>query len=385
MKLPLRYNLRSIMQRKTRSLLTAGGVAVAIFVSVLMIALSRGLLSSALNTASPDTVIVLSKGAESMEFSAIDPSDFHRLTSSEFIAQASGRPLASPEAYLSTFVTFPDGDVDGTKRGVIRGMWSVGLQVHPQAKIVEGSPPARGFGVAVGRLAAVKLGVPQASLAVGRTIEFEGQRWTVTGVFEAPGTTLESEIWADLDDILTASKRTDYSAVLLTTKGAQAQEDLLFDLTTRTDIRVEAKTEQEYYAAIASSLRPVQAVSVVMTAMLVFGAVMAGMNTMFTSILGRTREMGVLLVLGYKRKAVLLSFILESVFLCVAGGTVGTLAGSVLNGLPMKIPMGAFRFMVDATTLGIGVGLAVVIGVLGAALPVLRVARLKTVEALRAN
>lgn len=384
MRLPIRYNLRSVVQRKTRSLLTAGGIALAIFVSVLMIAMSRGLLASALNTASPDTVIVLSKGAESMEFSAIDPSDFHRLTSSEFVAQAGGRPVASPEAYLSTFVTF--GSVgEEARRGVVRGVWSVALQAHPRVRVVEGSPPARGFGVAIGRLAAVKMGVPSAALAVGKTIEFEGQRWTVTGVFEAPGTTLESEIWADLDDVLTASKREDYSAVVLATPGPQATEDLLFDLTTRTDIRVEAKTEQEYYAAIASSLRPVQAVSVVMTAMLVFGAVMAGMNTMFTSILGRTREMGVLLVLGYKRKAVLLSFVVESLLLCLAGGLVGTAAGSLLNGLPMKIPMGAFRFAVDTTTLGIGVGLAALIGVLGAALPVLRVARLKTVEALRAN
>lgn len=385
MKLPLRYNMRSVLQRKVRSTLTAAGVGVAIFVAILMIALSRGVISSTRRTASPDNVIVLSKGAESMEFSAIDPSVFHLLRSSEHIRTDGGEPLASPEAYLNTFVQFPGGDVHGDKRGVVRGVWPVALKVHEQVRIVAGTAPQRGFQVAIGKLAPTKLGVSTDALAIGRSIEFEGQRWTIVGVFEADGTTLESEIWGHLDDVLVASKRTDYSAVSLKVKGSSAAEDLLFDLSTRTDIRVDGKTEQDYYAAIAAAFKPVEAVSVLMTAMLVLGGIMAGMNTMFTSILGRTREMGVLLVLGYKRKAVLLSFLLESVALCLSGGIVGAALGAGLNGLPMKIPMGAFRFVVDATTLGIGLALAALIGVLGALVPVLRVARLQTVEALRAE
>ena len=122
-----------------------------------------------------------------------------------------------------------------------------------------------------------------------------------------------------------------------------------------------------------------------MTAILVAGALLAGMNTMFTSILGRTREMGVLLILGYKRIAVLVSFVLESVLLCLTGGIVGVAAGACLNGLPIRMPMGAFRFVVDATTVGIGLALAVAIGVLGALVPIMRVARLRTVEALRSE
>lgn len=383
MKLPLRYNLRSLIQRKTRSGLTALGVATAIFISVMMIGLSRGLLSSTRATASPDNVIVLSKGAESMEFSAIDPADFHLLQSSPHIDTDADGPVASPEAYLSTFIQFPEG-VDGERRGVVRGVWPVAFKAHGKVKVVSGTAPQRGFEVTVGKLAATKLGVSPDVLAVGRTVEFEGQRWTVVGVFEAPGTTMEAEVWGHLDDVLLASKRTDYSAVVAKTTGPAAAEELLFDLTTRTDIRVDGRSEASYYAAIAEHLRPIQAVSYTMTALLVGGAVLAGMNTMFTSILGRTREMGVLLVLGYKRKAVLLSFVFESVLLCLAGGAAGAAAGAMLNGLPVRIPMGAFRFAIDASTLLIALGLAVVIGVLGALVPILRVARLQTVEALRA-
>lgn len=385
MTLPLRYNVRSLIERKTRSALTALGVATAIFISVMMIGLSRGLLSSTRDTASPDNVIVLSKGAESMEFSAIDPADFHLLASSEYIQKDGEQVLASPEEYISTFVGFPDGAVGNERRGVVRGVLPIAAKVHDKLRITAGSGPERGFKVVVGALAATKLGVPAETLTLGQTIEFEGQRWTVAGHFEAPGTTLEAEIWAHLDDVLVATKRTDYSAIAVKTAGAKAMDDFLFDLTMRTDIRVEAKSEAAYYSAIAEHLRPVQVVSVLMTAILVTGAVLAGMNTMFTSILGRTREMGVLLVLGYKRKAVLLSFMFESVLLCLIGGMIGIAAGGLLNGLPIRIPMGAFRFAIDATTLGAGVALAIGIGVVGALLPILRVVRLQTVEALRAT
>lgn len=377
MKLPLRYNVRSVLQRRTRSLLTAGGIAVAVFLSVMMIALSRGLIACTSGSASPMNVVVLSRGAESMEFSAIDPSVLHVVE---------GRyTIASPEAYISTFLRLQNDRGPGDRRGVVRGVRSIAWEVHEQARIVEGSPPRRGFEIAVGRLAATKLGVSRDELAIGTWIEFEGQRWKVVGRFDAPGTIFESEIWADLEDVLVASKRTDYSAVTIRTRDASEAKELVFDLSMRTDVRVESRTESAYYAAMAEALAPVSAVSVAMTALLVLGGAMAGMNTMFTSILGRTREMAVLLVLGYRRSAVLASFVLESVLLSVAGGVTGCAAGAALNDLPMRVPMGAFRFAVDATTLGIGLALSVAIGVFGAMIPVLRVARMQAVEGLRSE
>ena len=114
MKLPLRYNVRSVVQRKMRSALTVLGVATAIFVSVTMIGLSRGLILSTLGTASPNNVLVLSKGAESMEFSAIDRSDFHIMSSSEQIHSEAGEVLASPEVYINTFVNFSSAYREGS-------------------------------------------------------------------------------------------------------------------------------------------------------------------------------------------------------------------------------------------------------------------------------
>lgn len=383
MQLPWKYNLRSLTQRKLRSLLTALGVGLAIFLAVLMMALTRGMLAATRASGDEANVLVLSKGAESLEFSALDPEALHLLASSPYLAQADGAALCSPEAYVNTLAGLPGQAAPADQTCVIRGVLPIALQVHPQVAITDGEPPARGYHALVGRLAATKLGLPEAAFATGQKLSFEGETWTISGRFSAPGTTLESEIWVQLDDLMVAGKRNDYSAIVMRAAGPRAREDLIFDLSTRTDVQVQAEAESAYYAAIAQNMKPVQAVSIVMTVLLVFGGVLAGMNTMFNSIVGRTKEMSVLMVLGYRRRAVLLSFVLESIVLCLAGGVLGAAAGRLLNGLPMRFTMSAFTFAADGVTLALALGLALLIGVLGALLPVARVSRMQAVDGLR--
>jgi putative ABC transport system permease protein len=386
MRLPLKYNVQSLLQRKLRSLLTTGGVALSVFMSVMMLALSKGLLTSTAASGIPENIMLLSKGSESLETSAVETAYFNLIKGESGIAPGKdGAALISPEAYMYSNVTFPGVSVEGRPRAVVRGVWPVAQDVHSQFKLLEGAYPDRGFQAAVGKLAAVKLGVPEAALAVGKTLSFEGRDWQIVGRFEAPGTVLDSEVWVHLDDAMVAARRDDYSTIVMRAESAAGAQSLITDLGLRTDIRVDPQSEASYYEVLTRQLKPVQAVAVAMTVILIAGGLMAGMNTMFTSILGRTREMGVLLVLGYKRKSVLLSFILESILLCLAGGIVGVGAGSFLSGLPMKVAMGAFRFVVDWQIVATGLGLALLIGVLGALLPVMRVSRLKIVDALRAS
>jgi len=383
MKLPLKYNVRSLTQRPLRSLLTLAGVGLSVFLSVMMLGLSRGLVASTIATGEELNVLALSKGAESIEFSALDPAALHILSSATGLREYNGQPLACPEVTINSLVS-----VSGMQREsfpvLVRGVREeLGWAVHPQVSLAEGREPQRGYEIAVGPLVATRLGMPQDRLAIGEALEFEGQRWEIVGHLSAPGTAFEAEIWTQVDDLLVASKRDDYSSLVLAAVDMQAREDLLFDLKTRTDVRSEVHVESEYYAAGTQQMKPVQAVALLMTLLLIAGGLMSGMNTMFNSVMGRTREMAVLQVLGYQRKAILASFVLESVLLCLAGGVIGCVAGMGLNGLPMKFSMGAFRFLIDGTTLGTGIFLALLIGLLGAAAPVLRVARLKTVEGLR--
>lgn len=388
MKLPLKYNLQSMGQRKLRSLLTVLGVGLSIFLAVMMIGLSRGLLATNLNSGNPLNVIVLSKGADSMEFSALDPEALHLLGSMSGIAaskaaEGAGESLVSPEVYITSLVRPETAPAGSESLGLIHGIYPVGYELHEQIKLLEGKLPERGYQVMVGKLAGTKLGLPEGALPVGGQLHFEGQAWDIVGRFEAPGTVFESEIWTNLDDVMTASKREDYSALVIRGADAKALEDIKFELDTRTDVRTTSFLERDYYAAIGERLKPVQVVSWVMTCILVLGGLMAGMNTMFNSIAGRVREMMVLLVVGYKRRAVLLSFILESTLLCLLGGVVGGSAGLLLNGLPMRVPMGAFRFIIDPLTLGIGLGLALLIGILGALVPVASVGRITIVDGLK--
>ena len=385
MGLPVRYSARSLLQRRTRGVLTILGVAVAVFVSVLMLGLTRGMIDSAIGAAAADNVVVLSIGAESLEFSAIEPADFERFRSDAGIARgADGQSLASPEIYLSTFVGLPgSGDGAGEYRGIVRGVRPVAFAVHDRVGLVAGAPSSRGGQVVVGRLAATKLGVPEAALAIGEELAFEGATWRVAGHFAAPGSPLESEIWADLDDVTAASRRRDYSTVTLKTPGATAAGDLAFELAMRTDVRLAAWTEPDFYAVAAARLRPVGMVSLAVTIMLMLAATMAGMNTLFTSILGRVREMAILVVRGYRRRAVLGAFLLESVALCLCGGLIGALPALFLNDLPLRVPMGAFRFVVDGHTVAVGLSLSVLIGLIGAVFPLARAARRPLVEVLR--
>ncbi len=158
---------------------------------------------------------------------------------------------------------------------------------------------------------------------------------------------------------------------------------MLFDLSTRTDVQVSAQSEREYFAAVAQNMKPVQAVSIVMTVMLVLGGVLAGMNTMFNSIVGRTKEMAVLMVLGYRRRAILLSFVLE-IDPAMPGRRMSRRALRVAAERNADaLHDERFHFCRRWADRGHGAGAVVLIGVLGALAPVARVARMQAVAGLR--
>jgi putative ABC transport system permease protein len=380
MKLPLKYNLKSILQRPVRSLLTVLGVSMAISLSVIMMGLTQGLIGSTAATGDGRNVLVLSKGAETVEFSALDPQALHILGN----AAGGSESLVSPEVYINSLVTIAGSEYPPTPV-ITRGIRDIAYTVHPQIRLSEGRAPKRGYEVAIGRLVATRLGLAESQLAIGQWLQFEGERWEITGILSAPGTAHESEIWAPLEDLMVASKRTDYSMLVMQAEDITARDEVLFDLKTRTDIRTTSYGETDYYGSEAERLKPLQTVTLMMTIMLVFGGLMAGMNTMHTSVMGRVREMAVLQVTGYRRRDVLAGFLFEGVLLSLIGGLVGCMAGLLVNGVPMKFSMSAFRFQVDGPVILAGLLLALMIGIVGTLVPVFRIARQQIAEGLRAN
>lgn len=235
----------------------------------------------------------------------------------------------------------------------------------------------------VGPLVATKVGLAAGALELGKEFNLEGRAWKVVGHFAAPGTALEAEIWGPLDDLMVSARREEFSVIAVTAKAASDVEEMVFDFSTRRDILVEARSESDYYRAYAASFRPVQTMTVIMTAMLICGGVFTGMNTLLAAVMSRVREIGMLRTLGYTRRMIALSFVMEALFISIAGGVVGCALALLLNGLPMRIPMGAFRFQVDLPLVTVGIGLACVIGLLGVAWPLRRATQITIVDAIR--
>ncbi|MGC1481637.1 MAG: ABC transporter permease [Chthoniobacterales bacterium] len=381
MRLPLRYNFRSLLRRKTRAAMTALGIGLAVLVAVLMLALSTGLTNSIRATGHPLNVLVTSKGAETTEFSSIDPAVLDVLRFSPYVAAAGESPMASPEVYFTTQAETGPGLP--AAQALVRGVLPAALGVHDQVRLTDGRFPGQPGEIMVGPLVPAKLSVSDDRLAIGQSLTFEGTPWKIVGRFAAPGTAFESEIWGPLDDLMVAARRSELSSIALRAKDAAALEEMLFDFATRSDVLVEARRETAYYAAYAEAFRPVQIMVHVMTAMLVLGGVFIGMNTLFAAVMSRIREVGVLRTVGYRRGDIALSFLIESLIPALVGGALACLVALGANGFALRIPMGAFRFEVGPSLLAVGMGLSALIGILGAAWPLWRSARLKTVDAIR--
>jgi ABC-type antimicrobial peptide transport system permease subunit len=379
MPLPLKYNFRSMLLRKSRFLLTAGGIALSVFVALAMIALAQGITKSLRSTGHPLNVLVTAKGAETIEFSALDRSTAELLKSSPFLSFSDGAALASPELYFSS-----THEASGkTAQAVVRGVLPIALQVHEQVRIVDGRFPGAPGEIMVGPLAATRLGLEKAELAIGKTLVLDGSPWSIVGRFEAPGTAFEAEIWGPLDDLMATLRKEELNLVVLRAKDSAAFEELLFDLDTRTDVLVSSRRETDYFAAYADAFLPISEIVTAMAVILTLGGTLIGMNTLFAAVTGRTREIGMLRTLGFRRWHIAFGFAIEGIFPSLAGSLLACLAALALNGFALKIPMGAFRLNVDPPLLATGLLMGLVIGLLGSLLGITRAVRLRTIEAIR--
>jgi ABC-type lipoprotein release transport system permease subunit len=222
-------------------------------------------------------------------------------------------------------------------------------------------------------------------MAVGKSIEFEGRTWNISGRFAAGGAAYESEIWCKLTDLQTATKRQDISLVaLLLLPSSSAAEVELF-CKERTDLELRAIRETEYYATLQQHYKPVRLLAW-MVVLLVSGAgIFAGLNMMYGAVAGRVREIATLQAIGYRRRAILISLIQEGVLLSAAGSLVsGFIALTLLNGMAVRFTMGAFTLRIDGVAILIGCGVGLVLGVLGALPPALKALRAEVAASLKA-
>lgn len=383
MGLPFTYNIRNLKRRKMRTALTIAGTTLVVLVSIVMLSFSRGMFLTMKSTGSPDNVLIMSRKGQSLMNSSLTAEDYNHLRNiPEIKKDESGEPLVSPEIFYACNLDAGGGRYQG-KPGVVHGVEPIAYKVNDKIKITEGNIPEKGFQVIAGKLTYTKLGVPEEAVAVGEKIYFEGKEWTIVGKFSAGGTALESEFWTDAGDLMTVLNRQTYTSAIIKLNNIVDMERLIADLNSRIDIVVKAMPEQAYYLEFAAGFERIVYLAIIISIIALIGGLMNGMNTMYTTILSRIREIATLKILGFSKTSIILSFIMESLIITGIGAIIGALLGFSLNGIPAKIGRVAFTFRVDLIVIMYGLAMGFFIGIFGALLPSLKATRISIPSALR--
>lgn len=382
--LPWDYGVRNLLRRPGRSALTLLGLAMVVFLVLLVTAFVRGLEASLVASGDPSVVLVHSLGSsENIENSTVPGRGASLLAASlPRIQSRFEHKYVSPELYLGSEVT--TAGAGEPAMGLVRGVTLSAPLVRRQFQLIEGHWPKSGE-VLVGRLAPTKLGSDLRDLAIGRTIQFEGRSWMVSGRFASAGSVLESELWCPLEDLQPATKRQDLSLVAVTVANAEGFADLEEFCKERLDLEWQATPETTYYAALQTHYGPVRHVAWLIVVLIAGAGVFAGLNTMYGAVVGRVRELATLQTVGFSRRAIALGLIQEAVILSSAGALLAAaFAIGVVNGTAIRFTMGAFSLRIDGIALAIGLGAGLLIGVFGAIPPALRALRMPVAEGLKA-
>lgn len=381
--LPWDYGVRNLFRRPSRSALTLGGLTIVVLLVLVVVGFIRGLEKSLAATGDENVVLVyaLSSGAD-IENSSIPGRTPALLSASvDGVRRRGGVEYLSPELYLGTRIATAGMTEPGM--GLVRGVTTAAPLVRGKVQLVEGSWPQDGE-VMVGRLAHSKLGAEKDDLAVGQQVAFDGNAWTISGVFSAAGSAFESEIWAPLADLQTTLKRQDLSMVAVTMGSPDGVTDVDLFCRERIDLELKAVSESGYYAAMQKHYKPVRMLGWVVVALVAGSGVFAGLNTMYGAVVGRIRELATLQALGFRRRAILLTLIQEATLLSCAGALVACVVGLVfVDGAAVRFTMGAFTLAVDSVGIAVACGVAALLGVVGALPPAVKAMRLPVVEAIK--
>ena len=387
--LPFQYAFRNL----GRSGVRLGASLIGSSLVVLLILAAGGFVRGMQRTLTPgpvlhENVMILGTGSEEgVERSQIDASVSGIAAASiPGLKQRGGVVYASPEIHAALPVR-ENADASRDLAAVMRGVRPVALLVHPEVEITEGRPPRAGRDeLMVGSLAAVRLGLPDDRLAVGRSLHFDDRDWTIVGRFTAPNTVMDAEVWLPLTDLQIATRRESSLSCVVVTLGEATYADVDLFAKSRLDLEITGIREADYYASIAAFYRPIRVMILATAVLIASGGVLGGLNTMYAAFAARVREVGMLQALGFTRLAIIINLAEESVFAAACGALIGvTLGWLLLDGLAVRFSMGAFALSLDAPVLLAGVGGGLLVGLIGAIPPAVRCLRLPINQALKAH
>jgi putative ABC transport system permease protein len=385
MAIPLKYNWRNLVVRRTTTLMTAISITLTVAVFVVLNALAVGLQISLATTGQTLNVLILREGSQSETQSSVSRDSLQVVRYLEGIAKnPSGEPVVSPEQVV--LINLPRrGEVQGSNV-VIRGLGPEGPALRPEFKLVEGRMFRPGLREVI---ASRKIATRFENCGLGERLKFAKGYWTVVGIFQAGNTAYDSEVWADANELAADFDREAYSSVLLRATDAGAVARLKDQVANDRRLHMKAQSEREYYERQTRFATPIKYLGFFIAALMAIGASFAAMNTMYAAVARRTREIGTLRVLGYSRGSILIGFILESVLIALLGGALGCLLAFPINGVTTgttnfaTFSEVAFNFRITPGLLLNGMLFAVIMGGVGGFFPAWRAAHENIVTALR--
>ena len=386
MALPLKYNLRNVVVRWRSTVATILGIALVVGVYVMMQAMAVGIEKSSANTGRSDNLLITRKGSTSESSSIVSREQLRSILYSPEIARnAAGDPLISADVLILLNLARREGA--GEANVLLRGISLRGRELRPQVRLVEGRwfEPGHREVVVSRRLAARFAG-----FEIGGQFKSGPAAFTVVGHTDAARSAFDSEVWMDADEARALFDRDQYSSLLLRPVDATATTNLLRRLDTDKRLQLLARVESEYYAEQTRTATPIRWLGNFLAVAMSIGAVFAAMNTMYATVGARTREVGTLRVLGFRRRSVVAGFLIEGAFLALIGGALGCLLSLPMNGYAVgtlsfeSFSESVFEFRITPVLLLKGMFFSVVVGLLGTLLPAIRASRLPVIAALKA-
>jgi len=386
--IPIRYNVRSLAVRKATTIATAFGIALVVFVLASSLMLSAGIRKTLGSSGKADNAIVLRMGSDAELGSTVEESSVPLILAAPGVkVDEQGKPLGSSEVVV--VAAMPKLGADGVTNVTIRGVSGNAARFRPEVHVVEGRPPKDGADeVMIGSRIRGRI----AGLDLGQTFELKKNRpVTVVGVFDASGSSYESEVWGDSDLVRQAYHREGiYSSVRVQLESPTKFDAFRAGVENDKRLGLQAVRETAFYEKQSEGASIfVGALGTVVSVFFAVGAMIGAMITMYAAVANRQREIGTLRALGFSRSSVLGSFLLEAVLLAAIGGAVGAGASLAMGFVHLSMVNMAswsevvFSFDPTPQVMGIALGFACGMGLIGGLFPAVRAARTSPLKAIR--
>jgi putative ABC transport system permease protein len=384
MAIPLSYNLRNLVVRRTTTIMTALGIALTVAVLLAVLARVDGFRVTLETSGDPRHVLVMRKGATSELTSLVTRAQFQDLKFKPGIATgADGQPLASVE--VITIISLEAEGSGSSDNVTIRGLMPAGIAMRHNVKLAAGRWFRQGvYEAVVGK----NLSDRYPGARLGKKLRMGRSDWEIVGVMDAAGGAQASEIWGDVNQVAGDWNRLLFlSSALLEAPDAATAKALVNSIGDDARLNLGAELETEYFARQTDSAKPIEYTGIFVAIIMAVGSSFAAMNTMYAAVARRAREIGTLRVLGFSKLSILTSFWIESVLLTGLGGVLGCLLVLPLNGVTTEVGANfsqlAFGFHVTPGSMVAGVLFAIALGTVGGLFPAAAAARKEILSALR--